>query len=418
MTDRPVDPNVVGTSPSRKVAGIRDWWATQMSERDPNATGPIDVYPAANHDAIITQLRDADVQAFGRILSDLREATGGRLPRGLLPRIESEFGINANAVQQRIKRAAAERQTDNASDAHQYRLAQAQDLIDQKRRQVRVVVHKAEPQPPTQIRVRMIEKEPQPPIQIRVPERKPIPLRCGPGYRDESRVAETASTDLSEMDLPELAAVANQHLAAAETAGRSMLESAWHAGSALLAAKAQVKHGEWATWLEANFHGSDRTARAYMRVATANGNRQTSADLPAADVPTSINAALRAISKPKPAAPHPANPKPTPPATEPPIRPDVDTRTSEADAHNLKHLIRAVSDGWPASRSAQDVAREVSQQTPPSKLRRFYEEALRELIPAVWEHDLDAAMAAALPTDRRPTKEAWNAMLESRVDLE
>jgi hypothetical protein len=127
-----------------------------------------------------------------------------------------------------------------------------------------------------------------------------------------------AVVDLSEMDLPELAAVANRHHANAETAGRSMLECAWHAGSALVAAKVQVKHGEWTPWLVANFHGSDRTARAYMRVAVSS-NRQRAADL---DPRASIRAALESIKTPKP----PAAPRPKPmplPGTVTPIRPGI-----------------------------------------------------------------------------------------------
>lgn len=39
------------------------------------------------------------------------------------------------------------------------------------------------------------------------------------------------------------------------------------AGELLLEAKDTVKHGEWGDWLEVNFEGSGRTARAYMRIA-------------------------------------------------------------------------------------------------------------------------------------------------------
>ena len=46
-----------------------------------------------------------------------------------------------------------------------------------------------------------------------------------------------------------------------------MLLEARAAGKLLLEAKDTVKHGEWLDWLEANFEGSGRTARAYMRIA-------------------------------------------------------------------------------------------------------------------------------------------------------
>jgi hypothetical protein len=39
------------------------------------------------------------------------------------------------------------------------------------------------------------------------------------------------------------------------------------AGDLLLEAKAQLPHGQWAEWLEANCAASARTARAYMQLA-------------------------------------------------------------------------------------------------------------------------------------------------------
>jgi hypothetical protein len=74
------------------------------------------------------------------------------------------------------------------------------------------------------------------------------------------------SVDIEEADLDELAAIANKwHDAAVGT----YLESAWHAGSALIAAKAQLDHGQWLPWLESYFHGSRQTAADYMRIAGA-----------------------------------------------------------------------------------------------------------------------------------------------------
>jgi Protein of unknown function (DUF3102) len=45
------------------------------------------------------------------------------------------------------------------------------------------------------------------------------------------------------------------------------LKAAWRAGNALLAAKAQCKHGTWMDWVKANFAGSQETANVYMRLA-------------------------------------------------------------------------------------------------------------------------------------------------------
>ena len=46
-----------------------------------------------------------------------------------------------------------------------------------------------------------------------------------------------------------------------------MLEAARACGELLLEQKRYIPHGEWMHWLTANFEGSGRTARAYMRIA-------------------------------------------------------------------------------------------------------------------------------------------------------
>jgi hypothetical protein len=48
---------------------------------------------------------------------------------------------------------------------------------------------------------------------------------------------------------------------------RQAVRHARAAGDALRAAKKEVGHGGWTDWLDANFHGSRETARAYMRVS-------------------------------------------------------------------------------------------------------------------------------------------------------
>jgi len=49
------------------------------------------------------------------------------------------------------------------------------------------------------------------------------------------------------------------------------LTAAWRAGQLLLAERKRVRHGmghgAWLLWLEANFHGTARTAQRYMRLA-------------------------------------------------------------------------------------------------------------------------------------------------------
>jgi hypothetical protein len=63
----------------------------------------------------------------------------------------------------------------------------------------------------------------------------------------------------------------------AERAWRDAVGHAIRAGELLIEAKAQVRHGEWLPWLEANFPFSERTARNYMRLARES---ERVADLP------------------------------------------------------------------------------------------------------------------------------------------
>jgi len=77
---------------------------------------------------------------------------------------------------------------------------------------------------------------------------------------------------------------------------------AMSAGELLLEANGQLPHGAFGAWLKENFAGSDRTARAYMRVYShreeLGAKRQSSATL-------SLDGALRALSAPKAESPDP-----------------------------------------------------------------------------------------------------------------
>ena len=67
--------------------------------------------------------------------------------------------------------------------------------------------------------------------------------------------------------LPDLAqAIELEHLAATRDAIAAM-EHAIACGNLLLEAKAQVGHGSWLPWIEANLTFGDRQARKYMRAA-------------------------------------------------------------------------------------------------------------------------------------------------------
>ena len=70
-----------------------------------------------------------------------------------------------------------------------------------------------------------------------------------------------------QLTLFDLATIANQEHALARQAFVSTLEHAIRAGEALSEAKAQLPHGEWLPWLDANFDATNRTAQMYMRLA-------------------------------------------------------------------------------------------------------------------------------------------------------
>ena len=74
-----------------------------------------------------------------------------------------------------------------------------------------------------------------------------------------------------------LAADIRREVQAAEADFQSAVAHAIRAGELLIEAKAQVRHGEWMPWLEANCPLGEREARNYMRLAR---NRQRVADLP------------------------------------------------------------------------------------------------------------------------------------------
>jgi hypothetical protein len=106
-------------------------------------------------------------------------------------------------------------------------------------------------------------------------------------------------TALVETRLGELAAGANREHLACEAAYGTAIEHAFRAGEHLLAAKAEVAHGDWMTWVEENFVGADRTARAYMQLA-GEPNRQRVAD-------SSVREALSTLAVPRERDPEPVD---------------------------------------------------------------------------------------------------------------
>lgn len=111
------------------------------------------------------------------------------------------------------------------------------------------------------------------------------------GDGDESGDTESAIT-IKDMSLSELAQRANTAAAETEECMSATVEAAIRCGEALIAAKANVAHGEWLSWLEHNFTRRRETARKYMKVA----NSHRDGNLNEAD---SIRDVLRRISGPK-----------------------------------------------------------------------------------------------------------------------
>ena len=106
------------------------------------------------------------------------------------------------------------------------------------------------------------------------------------------------NTALTPADtLPALAQQINGEHRQCEEAIGAAVQHAIRAGELLVEAKALCQHGEWLSWLGANFEGSERTAQAYMRVARewpklADGDPQRVADL-------SYREAVRLLAAPR-----------------------------------------------------------------------------------------------------------------------
>jgi Protein of unknown function (DUF3102) len=69
--------------------------------------------------------------------------------------------------------------------------------------------------------------------------------------------------------LPELASAINAAHDRAFRSAKSAVGAAVECGELLLQAKAQIEHGEWLFWLQANTHISIRQSQKYMRLARA-----------------------------------------------------------------------------------------------------------------------------------------------------
>jgi len=95
---------------------------------------------------------------------------------------------------------------------------------------------------------------------------------------------------LETLPVETLAEMANEAAAACEASGRKTVEHAATCGRALLAAKSQVKHGQWLDWLAKNFSQSRQRAQQFMEIA----NCYRGSNLEEA---TSVRDALRLIAE-------------------------------------------------------------------------------------------------------------------------
>jgi hypothetical protein len=78
----------------------------------------------------------------------------------------------------------------------------------------------------------------------------------------------TPSLDSLAIQINQEYALSQEHLKATLSHGRAFLIHRRNTGELLIAAKAQVKHGEWLPWLQSNCPQiSDRTARHWMQIA-------------------------------------------------------------------------------------------------------------------------------------------------------
>jgi hypothetical protein len=102
-------------------------------------------------------------------------------------------------------------------------------------------------------------------------------------------------TDLVVSTLTTLAQEINEEHRRATSAVSEALAHARRAGQLLAEAKAQLPHGDWLPWLEANCEVSERSAQAYMRIANNWPELEKSAAV--ADLP--MRDALRMLAAPR-----------------------------------------------------------------------------------------------------------------------
>jgi ParB family chromosome partitioning protein len=109
------------------------------------------------------------------------------------------------------------------------------------------------------------------------------------------RVEDVEVLPPNALTLSELCDIANREHELAEAGTLTAVEHAFYCGQALIAAKEQMRHGEWLPWLERNFKASPRMAQNYARLAKTKRVSHL-------DEPQSIRQALKMLAsdnKPK-----------------------------------------------------------------------------------------------------------------------
>src|SRR5262249_58556506 len=124
-----------------------------------------------------------------------------------------------------------------------------------------------------------------------------------PGLWPAPPAAEGKGPDMSDetpaVRLDDLARRINERHEAMLTGLRAALGHARATGELLLEAKGLRGHGTWRPWVRDNCRFSERTASAYMRIASGWGRLQALLDQqPVADLGVGVRAAMRLLARP------------------------------------------------------------------------------------------------------------------------
>ena len=195
--------------------------------------------------------------------------------------------------------------------------------------------------------------------------------------------------------LPALAEEINQEIRRADESWRDAVGHAIRAGELLTEAKGLVKHGEWLPWVSTNFHGSERTASLYMRLAA---NRQTVADLP------TVRDAVAMLTKPR-----------DEPARDDEMlgddaRPSLDETAAEIEALTRERMAESVTED--IERKARD---RLAERRPEAPANSHLAAAELEIEKALVSRELAARAALAIASEAVECGHPKRAAAASRI---